>query len=36
VGFEKIFFHDAFDIPRMNGVEVEDAGDRNADRFLHS
>jgi hypothetical protein len=34
VGFEEIFFNDAFDIPRWHRVEVEDVENRYSEGFL--
>jgi hypothetical protein len=34
VRFGEVFFHDAFNIPRRNRVEVEDVMDRNMERFF--
>ncbi len=34
LGFEEVFFNDAFDIPRWNCVEVEDVVNRYLEGFL--
>jgi hypothetical protein len=34
VSFDEIFFNDAFDIPRLNRVEVEDVANRYLEGFF--